>query len=150
MNDAFAERVKAGMSWADLDAKLKEGVEQEMADQRQQNTDVALSKALVELLPDDFEVPDTIVQEVTKERCAMLADLRERGTPDEQLKDLITEERCVAARRPPAVLSPPAPFPPAPSRPLTPVPSYSLHAGTSSTRRSRGRRSRSRWRPTSA
>ena len=101
VNDAFAERVKAGMSWADLDAKLKEGVEQEMADTRQQNTDVALSKALVELLPDDFEVPDTIVQEVTKERfAAMLADLRERGTPDEQLKDLITEERCVAARRP--------------------------------------------------
>jgi trigger factor len=94
VNDAFAERVKAGMSWADLDAKLKEGVEQEMADTRQQNTDVALSKALVELLPDDFEVPDTIVQEVTKERfAAMLADLRERGTPDEQLKDLITEER---------------------------------------------------------
>ena len=128
VNDAFAERVKAGMSWADLDAKLKEGVEQEMADTRQQNTDVALSKALVELLPDDFEVPDTIVQEVTKERfAAMLADLRERGTPDEQLKDLITEERCVAARRPPAVLPPPAPSrPPRPARsppvPLAPLP----------------------------
>ena len=122
VNDAFAERVKAGMSWADLDAKLKEGVEQEMADTRQQNTDVALSKALVELLPDDFEVPDTIVQEVTKERfAAMLADLRERGTPDEQLKDLITEERCVAARRRPCCRRPPVP--PAPSRPLTPVPS---------------------------
>ena len=146
VNDAFAERVKAGMSWADLDAKLKEGVEQEMADTRQQNTDVALSKALVELLPDDFEVPDTIVQEVTKERfAAMLADLRERGTPDEQLKDLITEERCVAA----AVLCRVVGAPPAPSRPLTPAP-LSLHAGTSSTRRSRGRRSRSRWRPTSA
>ena len=123
VNDAFAERVKAGMSWADLDAKLKEGVEQEMADTRQQNTDVALSKALVELLPDDFEVPDTIVQEVTKERfAAMLADLRERGTPDEQLKDLITEERCVAARRPPAVLPPPAPSRPLPPRPPRPSP----------------------------
>ena len=152
VNDAFAERVKAGMSWADLDAKLKEGVEQEMADTRQQNTDVALSKALVELLPDDFEVPDTIVQEVTKERfAAMLADLRERGTPDEQLKDLITEERCVAARRrrpccrrPPRPARPDAPAHPPPPSPLPP------RAGTSSTRRSRGRRSRSRWRPTSA
>ena len=152
VNDAFAERVKAGMSWADLDAKLKEGVEQEMADTRQQNTDVALSKALVELLPDDFEVPDTIVQEVTKERfAAMLADLRERGTPDEQLKDLITEERCVAARRRPCCRRPPRPARPAPSRPLTPRPPRpSSPTGTSSTRRSRGRRSRSRWRPTSA
>lgn len=124
VNDAFAERVKAGMSWADLDAKLKEGVEQEMADTRQQNTDVALSKALVELLPDDFEVPDTIVQEVTKERfAAMLADLRERGTPDEQLKDLITEERCVAAAATGRVAAA-RPVPPAPSRPLTPRPPF--------------------------
>ena len=124
VNDAFAERVKAGMSWADLDAKLKEGVEQEMADTRQQNTDVALSKALVELLPDDFEVPDTIVQEVTKERfAAMLADLRERGTPDEQLKDLITEERCVAARRRPCCRRPPRPARPVPpAHPRPPFP----------------------------
>ena len=135
VNDAFAERVKAGMSWADLDAKLKEGVEQEMADTRQQNTDVALSKALVELLPDDFEVPDTIVQEVTKERfAAMLADLRERGTPDEQLKDLITEERCVAARRRPCCRRPPRParpgppaHPPSPS-PLSPERRYEQYS----------------------
>ena len=117
--------------------------------QRQQNTDVALSKALVELLPDDFEVPDTIVQEVTKERfAAMLADLRERGTPDEQLKDLITEERCVAARRRPCCRRPPRPARPAPAppRPLAPPPL----SVTRRTRRSRARPSRSRWRPTSA
>ena len=31
-NDAFAERVKSGMTWEELDAKLREGVNQQAED----------------------------------------------------------------------------------------------------------------------
>ncbi len=38
------------------------------------------------------QVPETLVEQVTKDRFAsMLADMRERGSSDEQLKELITQ-----------------------------------------------------------
>ena len=56
-------------------------------------THQALEKALVANLPEEFEVPETLVENVSKERFAsMLANMREQGSTDEQLKELITEE----------------------------------------------------------
>ena len=44
-------------------------------------------------LPEEFEVPSTLVETHTKERfAAMLSDMRENGTPDDELKKLITQE----------------------------------------------------------
>ena len=92
-DDAFANKVMDGMTWETLDAKLREGVMADAEEKQQQKTFKAFEKALVEALPADFEVPETLVENASKERFAMmLGDMRERGTTDEQLKDLITPE----------------------------------------------------------
>ena len=92
-DDAFAARVKSDYDWAALDAKLKEGVQQDADEKLKVKTHQALEKALVANLPEEFEVPETLVENVSKERFAsMLANMREQGSTDEQLKELITEE----------------------------------------------------------
>ena len=54
---------------------------------------MAFEKALAAVLPDTFEVPETMIENVVKERfAATLADARARGTSDEELQKLITEE----------------------------------------------------------
>jgi FKBP-type peptidyl-prolyl cis-trans isomerase (trigger factor) len=68
--DAFADRVKDGMTWEELDAKLKEGMELEAEERRQQNTRRAVRKALVASLPEEFEIPETLLEQVVKERFA--------------------------------------------------------------------------------
>ena len=81
------------MDWNELDAKLKEGVQQDADEKMRQKTLAAFEKALVEALPDDFEVPETLVENVSKERFAMmLGDMRERGTSDAELRKLVTPE----------------------------------------------------------
>lgn len=93
VGDAFAERVKSDMTWEELDAKLREGVQADADEKLKQASQKAFEKALVSALPADFEVPETMVEQVTKERfAAMLADMRERGTTDEKLKELVTQE----------------------------------------------------------
>ena len=93
VNDDFADKVKPGMSWAELDEKLREGVELEMAERKKGMTHQELQKALVTVLPDDFEVPETLQEQVAKERFAMmLSDMREKGATDEDLKEIITTE----------------------------------------------------------
>ena len=79
------------MTWAELDEKLKEGVMADAEDKQGAKTRQALEQALVATLPDDFELPETLVEQVTKERFAqMLGDMRERGASDEKIKELIT------------------------------------------------------------
>ena len=91
--DKFAEKVRSDMDWAELDAKLKEGVQQDADEKMRQKTLAAFEKALVEALPEEFEVPETLVENVSKERFAMmLGDMRERGSSDAQLKELVTPE----------------------------------------------------------
>ena len=93
VGDAFADRVKTGMTFAELDEKLREGVEADREEQLRANTHKALTKALVDVLPDEFEVPETMVEDATKERFAMmLADMREQGTSDDKLKEIVTPE----------------------------------------------------------
>merc|ERR1719506_3424008 len=80
-SDEFAERVKPGMTWDELDGKLREGCEQDREERQRANAHAALAKGLSTVLPEEFEVPDTLVEQMTKERFAgMLADMRERGT----------------------------------------------------------------------
>ena len=91
--DEFAEKVRTGMSWKELDDKLREGVEQECEAQQRKMTHRAIEQALLKKLTETFEVPETLIEQVSKERFAqMLGDMRERGTPDEQLQEFITKE----------------------------------------------------------
>ena len=92
-SEEFADKVKNGMSWAELDEKLREGVMQDSEEKLKLNTHKALTTALTNVLPDEFEVPETMIEDATKERfAAMLADMREQGTTDEKLKEIITAE----------------------------------------------------------
>lgn len=91
--DEFAGKVRTGMSWKELDDKLREGVEQECEAQQRKMTHRAIEQALLKKLTETFEVPETLIEQVSKERFAqMLGDMRERGTPDEQLQEFITKE----------------------------------------------------------
>jgi len=93
LTDEFANKVKSDTTWEELDALLRDGVNEEMAEKQQQETHQELQKVLVEVLPKSFEVPMTLTEQVTKERFAMmLSDMRERGSPDEKLKELVTPE----------------------------------------------------------
>jgi trigger factor len=93
LTDEFASRVKSDMTFAELDEKLKEGVQQDADDKLKGKTNAALERALVNALPAEFEVPETLIEDVSKERFAMmLSDMKERGSTDEQLKELITQE----------------------------------------------------------
>ncbi len=92
-SEAFADTVKPGMTWAELDAKLREGVETDREERQRANAHKAITKALVDVLPSEFDVPETLVDQATKERFAMmLGDMREQGTSDEKLKELVTPE----------------------------------------------------------
>jgi len=92
-SDDFADKVKTGMSWTELDEKLKEGVQQEADEILKKSTQLALERAMLKKLPASFEVPDSLLEDVSKERFAgMLAEMREQGQTDEQLKELITKE----------------------------------------------------------
>lgn len=93
LTDGFAQKVQAGLTFQSLDAKLREGVQNEVDAAFCRNAHRALEKALLKVLPSAFEVPETLLEQVSKERFAsMLSDLRERGTPDEKLQDLVTKE----------------------------------------------------------
>jgi len=93
LNDAFANKVKPGMTFAELDEKLREGVEQATADNLRKSTHAALAKALVATLPETFEVPDSLVENLARDRFAeMLASMREQGETDEKLRELVSPE----------------------------------------------------------
>jgi len=91
-DDEFAGKVMAGMSWAELDAKLREGVQEEVDSQQKTQNHRGIERALVKALP-ELELPESLLEEVTRERFAlMLADMRQRGATDEKLKELISPE----------------------------------------------------------
>jgi len=96
LSDEFAARVTAKtnpMDMKGLEAKLQEGVQADADEKMKSKTLQAFEKALVQALPEDFDVPETLVENVSKERFAMmLGDMRERGTTDEELKKLVTPE----------------------------------------------------------
>lgn len=92
-SEEFANTVRSGMTWAELDEKLREGVQADADERLKANTHKALSKALAEAVPDTFEVPETLLDQMVKERFAMmLGDMREQGTSDDKLKELVTPE----------------------------------------------------------
>jgi len=92
-NDEFAGKVMAGMTWKQLDEKLREGVEEDREQRLRGNTHRALQKALVDSLPADMEIPVSLVEKVTKERFAlMLAQMREQGTSDDELREIVSQE----------------------------------------------------------
>ena len=54
----------------ELDSKLREGVQQDVDEKLQQSAHLELEKALVRALPDEFEVPETLVEQDAKQARA--------------------------------------------------------------------------------
>jgi trigger factor len=93
VGDDFANRVKEGMTWEECDARLREGVGDEAKAREKAKTHTAIEDALFKTLPEEVEVPDTMINQVSKESfAAMLSDMRERGTSDEELQKLVKQE----------------------------------------------------------
>ena len=55
----FIREVKPGMTWKELDAKLREGCEQDREQRQRANAHKALAKALGAALPEEFEVAES-------------------------------------------------------------------------------------------
>ena len=72
IGDEFAQRVKPDMDWAELDSKLREGVQQDAEDRFKENAHMALEKALIQVVPETFELPETMVEDDAKQRFAMM------------------------------------------------------------------------------
>jgi trigger factor len=93
VNEEFANSIREGMSLKEVDDRLREGVMQQVEDKMEGRERYMLTEALVDTLPDDFEVPESLVQEVVKEQFAeMLSMEREKGKTDAQLKELVSQE----------------------------------------------------------
>ena len=60
MSDAFADRVKPGMTLEELTERLTEGVNNEAEEQQREKTHVALGKALVECAG-EFKTPESTI-----------------------------------------------------------------------------------------
>jgi len=52
------------MTFKELDEKLREGVQAEVDEQYRKNAHRAIEKALIKVLPSDFEVPDSMLEQV--------------------------------------------------------------------------------------
>ena len=90
-DDEFAGRIRPGLTFAELEKEVTAAVNEDAEQAAKQQ----LGKALDELLlaATDAELPDTMVDQKVKEKFAtMLTDFRTNGTPDEEIKKMITKE----------------------------------------------------------
>lgn len=93
VDDDFANKVKPGMTLKELEEKLMEGTQQEAEEKQNDAARRAFEKELVGTLPDDLEMPETLINDVTKEQFAeMISMEQDKGKTEEQLKALMSEE----------------------------------------------------------
>lgn len=94
LNDDFANKVRKGLTAQTLKEELQKAVDEEDAKQFVGERNAALSKSLADVV--DMEVPDTLVTGQAKEKYAqMMAEFRDQGTPDEEIKKQITPENFI-------------------------------------------------------
>lgn len=55
------------MNWEELDAKLREGVEQECEAQQRKSTHRGIEQSLIKMLPSEFEVPETLIEQAQQQ-----------------------------------------------------------------------------------
>mmetsp|Transcript_142104 Transcript_142104/g.250603 ORF Transcript_142104/g.250603 Transcript_142104/m.250603 type:complete len:572 (-) Transcript_142104:113-1828(-) len=93
IGDEFANSVRENMTWAEMDERIRETVNQQAEDTTRDRTQQLLQNAVVQTLPEEFTVPGTLIENVAKERFAeMLSMLRDKGTPDDKVKEMVTPE----------------------------------------------------------
>ena len=91
ISDEFAAKVRAGLTEESLMEELKKAIDQEDAKEYVGERNKALGEALATVM--DVEVPDTLVTNQAREKFAMMmADMREGGVSDEEIKRQINPE----------------------------------------------------------
>lgn len=91
VTDEFAKKVRADLTVEKLEAELRKAIDNEDAQAASGDRNKALSDALSEVV--ELEIPDTIVTQQAKEKFAMMmTEMRTGGTPDAEIKKLISPE----------------------------------------------------------
>lgn len=91
LDDVFANNVREGLTMESLTAELRKAVDEEDSKQFINERNEALATALAEVM--DVQVPDTIITTQAREKYAtMMAEFRDQGMADEEIKKLITPE----------------------------------------------------------
>ena len=91
LNDDFAAKVRPDLTKESLEAELRKAIDEEDAKEYIGERNRSLGDALAEVV--DVEVPDTIVTQQARDKYAhMMAEMRDGGTDDAEIKKLITPE----------------------------------------------------------
>jgi trigger factor len=91
LTDAFAARVKPGLTAETLLAQLTKAIDDENSREFAPARNKALGEALAQVM--DVDVPDTLVTNQAREKFAvMMAEMRDGGVSDEEIKRQISPE----------------------------------------------------------
>jgi len=91
LTDEFAEKVRAGLTADALVAELRKAIDDEDAKEFVPARNQALGEALASAM--EVEVPDTLITNQAREKFAvMMAEMRENGVADEEIKRQINPE----------------------------------------------------------
>jgi trigger factor len=91
MNDAFAGKIRPGLTLAELQQEVENTVGGQEDEKIGDTVHTELEKALAARISSN--IPRAMITESARQRFAvMLAEMRANGTPDEQLKQLVTPE----------------------------------------------------------
>lgn len=94
LTDEFANQVREGLTVDLLKEELRKAVDSQDAQEYMGARNVALGKALSEII--DVEVPDTLVTNQAREKYAlMMTDMRDNGMADEDIKKMINPENFI-------------------------------------------------------
>jgi FKBP-type peptidyl-prolyl cis-trans isomerase (trigger factor) len=98
VTDEFANEVRAGLTAESLKAELQKAVDSEDAKEYAPARNVALAKALSEVI--NVEVPDTLVTKQARDKFAMMmADMRDNGVADEEIKKQINPDNFLKYKK---------------------------------------------------
>ena len=98
VTDEFANKVREGLNAESLEAELRKAVDSEDAKEFAPARNTALAKAIAEIM--DVDVPDTLVTGQAREKYAMMmADMRNNGVPDEEIKKQINPENFLKYKK---------------------------------------------------
>lgn len=91
LDDAFAGKIRDGLTLAQLEIEVENTVGQKEDDITEEKLYVALEAALAERV--ETKLPESVVVESAKQKfTVMLSDMRQQGTPDSALQPMATPE----------------------------------------------------------
>lgn len=91
VDDAFADKIRAGLTLAELEKEVQSAVGDEASSGTKANRDEAIQAAVRGVAK--VEVPDTLIAEQAQQKFAvMLQEMAESGMPEEDVKKMVTKD----------------------------------------------------------